>query len=473
MGRRGLTLSVLVRAREAIAYYLSIPVVFLGFGLDRAWLASLFYYEAFPTLVLSDFHVFMASVGAASVVGALWARRHSGLCASAFARAYALGGMAFGSALVALACFVLSAAWVKVVGLVLAGSGSGVLYLMWADFYGRMSPLSVITYFSLSVLVGEILKLFFLGLPPLYMVVFAVGLPFLSVPSVVASFRKLPAQQRGAMYGSPRVKSYPWKPVLLILLFFFIFGYAGGQVDMQNLGYAAGDTAVALLMLVVVSPRARMFDIETLNQILLPMLVVCLALFIPSQSYFHEIDSFRYDAGYTMACMLIMIILSNIAWRYNINPVWLSGIQRALRSVVEILGWVAAMVVGSFGSAAVTSVVSFSFEMMVLAAILVAFFTKKGLSVDWTYRFSDSASESLPRERLRRRLAELCDDYGLSARESDVLELLALEQPIDRIAESLFIAPGTVKTHIHRIYQKVGVSTRAELLEVISDPSRS
>jgi len=50
----------------------------------------------------------------------------------------------------------------------------------------------------------------------------------------------------------------------------------------------------------------------------------------------------------------------------------------------------------------------------------------------------------------------------LTTRERDVLVLLAKGYPNERIAETLYIAEGTVKNHVTRIYDKLGVSSRAE-----------
>jgi HD-GYP domain-containing protein (c-di-GMP phosphodiesterase class II) len=50
---------------------------------------------------------------------------------------------------------------------------------------------------------------------------------------------------------------------------------------------------------------------------------------------------------------------------------------------------------------------------------------------------------------------------GLTARESDVLGLLAQGMPNKAIARQLGIAPKTVGNHVERIYTKLGVSNRA------------
>jgi len=50
---------------------------------------------------------------------------------------------------------------------------------------------------------------------------------------------------------------------------------------------------------------------------------------------------------------------------------------------------------------------------------------------------------------------------ALSAREKEVLDRFAQGQSIPTIAGELFLAPSTVKTHVQRLYEKLGVSDRA------------
>jgi predicted ATPase/DNA-binding CsgD family transcriptional regulator len=51
---------------------------------------------------------------------------------------------------------------------------------------------------------------------------------------------------------------------------------------------------------------------------------------------------------------------------------------------------------------------------------------------------------------------------GLTAREREVLALLATGRSNAEIAEALFVSPRTVTTHVTRIYDKLGVASRAE-----------
>jgi two-component system nitrate/nitrite response regulator NarL len=49
----------------------------------------------------------------------------------------------------------------------------------------------------------------------------------------------------------------------------------------------------------------------------------------------------------------------------------------------------------------------------------------------------------------------------LSPREREVLERIARGRSIPAIAAELFLAPSTVKTHVQRLYEKLGVGDRA------------
>lgn len=53
------------------------------------------------------------------------------------------------------------------------------------------------------------------------------------------------------------------------------------------------------------------------------------------------------------------------------------------------------------------------------------------------------------------------DGPTLSPREREVLALIASGSSIPAMAKELFLAPSTVKTHVQRLYEKLGVSDRA------------
>jgi DNA-binding CsgD family transcriptional regulator len=57
----------------------------------------------------------------------------------------------------------------------------------------------------------------------------------------------------------------------------------------------------------------------------------------------------------------------------------------------------------------------------------------------------------------------------LTAREYDVVKLLAQNVRTRDVAERLGISGGTVKVHLHNIYEKLGLNTRVDLAFLLRD----
>ena len=58
-------------------------------------------------------------------------------------------------------------------------------------------------------------------------------------------------------------------------------------------------------------------------------------------------------------------------------------------------------------------------------------------------------------------------EYKLSPRETDVLKLVTMGRDVPYIEQELTLSKSTVKTHMRHIYEKCGVSSRQDLLDLI------
>lgn len=72
-------------------------------------------------------------------------------------------------------------------------------------------------------------------------------------------------------------------------------------------------------------------------------------------------------------------------------------------------------------------------------------------------------------ERHEALCAATAERYGFSARESEVFSYLARGRNAEYIGDKLFISEHTVRSHIHRIYRKMNIHSRQELIDVLEE----
>lgn len=66
-------------------------------------------------------------------------------------------------------------------------------------------------------------------------------------------------------------------------------------------------------------------------------------------------------------------------------------------------------------------------------------------------------------------LSDLARSYGLTPREEDVLLMLGAGHSTSFCAEKMCVSPSTIKTHAKHLYTKMGVHSRDELLEKVTE----
>jgi DNA-binding CsgD family transcriptional regulator len=75
-----------------------------------------------------------------------------------------------------------------------------------------------------------------------------------------------------------------------------------------------------------------------------------------------------------------------------------------------------------------------------------------------------TASTRAPRAEFARNEAAV-RSLGLTSRECEILDLLASGESNKELARRLGISPNTVKTHVARLYEKLGVQRRVQAIE--------
>lgn len=61
----------------------------------------------------------------------------------------------------------------------------------------------------------------------------------------------------------------------------------------------------------------------------------------------------------------------------------------------------------------------------------------------------------------------IAEQYALSPRETEVLELIAQGRSVSYIGEALYISPNTAKSHRRRLYEKLGMHKNQEVISLV------
>ncbi len=167
--------------------------------------------------------------------------------------------------------------------------------------------------------------------------------------------------------------------------------------------------------------------------------------------------------GFSTFSMLVLVcrgMKSEIATKRErrIIPLVLLGIYAGFFALVffawPLLGDPVGDKIGS------TILIAFSFSVIVnMASKMQKFDTVEAQRQEALH--NDHPNENRPF------IESMLESYEFSPREKEVLLLLARGYSAPHIADKLYVSNSTVKTHIARIYRKLGVSKRDELVELV------
>lgn len=111
---------------------------------------------------------------------------------------------------------------------------------------------------------------------------------------------------------------------------------------------------------------------------------------------------------------------------------------------------------------------------VVICVLIVSGFHREllGQGMHETVTQSDDQTDVSAVSDASDRLAQLVEEHHLSAREQEIMELLAKGRSRPYIAETLYLSENTVKWYCRQIYQKMGVANKQELISLVNDDRR-
>jgi DNA-binding CsgD family transcriptional regulator len=168
------------------------------------------------------------------------------------------------------------------------------------------------------------------------------------------------------------------------------------------------------------------------------------------------------------AFVQIFIVLDAIAESvrlFNISSVWIMSTQFTRIFIGFAFSLAVTIVAHEYLDQAMANVVEV-FILTFVTIFMTCFVPKTGYP-NAARQLDPQAGSVQYHPRWLDVLTQVSDTYGLSPREREVLSFLAKGHTATAIAKSLFISVSTTRTHIAKIYGKLEIRSKEELLSLI------
>lgn len=455
----------------------------LGFGLCRAWISIVFLLPvpAEPALDV-DSKLWFFLPGAAACLALCLVSRFTPSTRLRTCTLLTAGTLSAAGATLVLAGIDAGAHAMLGVGLVCVGTGAGLMQTLWGDKMAELSSADIDLYTICAMLLAAALSVLariadagIVG--PLGFALFPFGSFVLLCRGFAAGAWRMPG-------GGPdqNAKSAAMDPphlgrlCLSIFMFVFVFNFANttlppllfveGTQSVRNLA----NLGVTLMLLTVLLLRGRI-DRMGLYRLSFPVLLGALLLMLVVPADHASAASFTAAAGYKLFDVLFWCVLVGLAHEHRARSWRILGLGMAANLAGMGLGiGLHAPMASAIGEGTVDPTLIVCAAMFALAVVTMLILPERLVAQILPRSAKRRASEE---PTLEQRCDATAESAGLTARERDVLALLAQGRTQGVIARKLGISEGTVHTHIIHVYQKTGVHSQQELIDAVeaSDPS--
>lgn len=507
---------------ELTAWWPSLP--FLAFGLWQVW-ANLSYSGSLwlsdnevNGFYLSVMYIFSGFANAVALVfAALYAKRRPEIFAAS--NRWVMGGgilAGIGCLIIVLVGpFYLGAVTANTSpfffgGAMLSGIGTSVIALRCGALFSLVPPRRILVYAAQGELLGTFVYFVVMAAPswsPIEHGPTLVGiLAFVLLPVLAAALACVrPPQTAGliefhgndrhetALRGLPRAF---WGFCAFMLVITFAAGLLrGAVVTTHALAATVEGNDILMILRVFTSIAFTLYAVRTEGRPssigkLCSMLAVIAATVTACAAAFgglnNELSLVIYFCGEVFS-FLVWCLLSFISVQRCISPIVVFGIGYGVFMAGNALGWLCGTVIVPLIPVGSTATIAFLVLAGVMLAVSQALFSPRDydrlfmrqdeeeLSIDDLFDIERRVAEATSdgnrekRGRFSRAIEGLAAEYGLSAREVEVLRCLAMGYGSDRMAQTMGVKVNTARAHTHNVYVKLDVHSRDELMKLVDD----
>lgn len=490
--------SSLVGRDKAVDYLL----VIIGFGLCRAWIVFCLS-ASVASLDRSTDWIFLLA-GAASALGvALTVARVSHSSSRLHDHMAAITtGLIIASIILVPVSSWLDSPPALVLGLVAGGAAAGLLQILWGErFAAQNMYFSLICAPAAAMVTGLLLSM---SSPENNQIIF-IALPLVSLFLLACEHRRCGLEWKTSLsfrmdqsssievvsvaestFQRPRLDGNTAKLMVSIMIFSFLIRTFDafpiiGPDPLQMFGGSGslGLVLVGSIFLALSFILKNRMNVSLVYRLSLPIMI---AGFIIVAAFFGQRTPgsvLLIGIGYELFDILSWILFSYIAHKKGTSSTsYIFGFGVGFTFIGMAAGYILSSILGPLvaqGDVQISAVALVSVLCLAVVAFLVL--PESVLSsIPAIQHSSKKVEEFSPVPEIEaqaecppfdKACQAIATHYGLTPRESEVLEFLARGRTLPIVARDLQIAKNTARSHIEKIYQKLGVHKQQDLIDLV------
>lgn len=111
-------------------------------------------------------------------------------------------------------------------------------------------------------------------------------------------------------------------------------------------------------------------------------------------------------------------------------------------------------------------------DIVLVLVCMVIWMSEKSVNGDWGasgLSLADRLHVPGPHERFMTRCDDLAARYELTARETEIMGLIAQRKSRAEIGQELFLSQTTVKTHVRHLYAKLDAHSKTDVIALFEE----
>lgn len=256
------------------------------------------------------------------------------------------------------------------------------------------------------------------------------------------------------------------EPLIGLFLFSLMFSTLGDhRVYLYYLSFLLGTLASGLCIVPLLLINSRRPLLNLMYQVILPLLglvLIVVALVVPATLQ-GAVSRSGFMLFFAFAAMLFCASIVGYLTAGEFAPRQILGVSMVAYGAGGVIG--TAIVLAGGRTELITSV------FLALTCIYIVALAIRPSMLAWLGKESagfgavDADADGPSCENAADGLA---DRFGLTEREREILSHVAAGHTSSHVARVLFISESTVRGHVHHLYQKLGVSSREELIALVA-----